>query len=192
MLSNMAFSLAGFLCPKFFWCVCTAFLSLPSVPADSLYLKPNSSLPARPHFSMLPTARMLGWASGCQRLVKGRNHASSPQVCRRASPRASLFSSNRSRWLVVLFLPCCKGDAGERFFLWFWSPSLSLPFLRLSEASCPVLVHFASVVSSRLLELIPPTRKWRCFTYGMSPLRTRGSIRAWRVTLSDSPITLHG
>lgn len=83
---------------------CFSFLAVPSVPTDSLYLKPNSPLPARPHFSMLPTARMLGWASGCQRLVKGRNQAVVSSGLPESLPsRASLFSSNRSRWLVVWF-----------------------------------------------------------------------------------------
>lgn len=55
-------------------CVCV----YPCIPlvcslSTSLDLKPNSPLATGLHFSMPPTARMLGWASGCQRLVKGRN-----------------------------------------------------------------------------------------------------------------------
>nr|XP_037839504.1 fibroblast growth factor receptor 1 isoform X9 [Chlorocebus sabaeus]XP_037839506.1 fibroblast growth factor receptor 1 isoform X9 [Chlorocebus sabaeus] len=43
--------------------------------------RPVAKAPARrPHFSMPLTARMLGWANGCQRLVKGRNQPSSSQT----------------------------------------------------------------------------------------------------------------
>ncbi|XP_073854688.1 fibroblast growth factor receptor 1 isoform X15 [Macaca fascicularis] len=43
--------------------------------------RPVAKAPARRlHFSMPLTARMLGWASGCQRLVKGRNQPSSSQT----------------------------------------------------------------------------------------------------------------
>lgn len=126
-------------------CDCSTLPSLLCVPSDFLYPKPNSSPPTGPHFSMLPTARMLGWARGRQRLVKGRNQPASSQVCRSSSLRVSLSSSNRSRCLVVLFVHCCEGDAGEHLFLWLSAPSLFLPFsvsLRgLMSCACPFCFH---------------------------------------------------
>lgn len=40
--------------------------------------------------------------------------------------------------------------------------------------------------------LTPPTRSSRCSLCAMSPLRTRGSTRAWRAILSGFPTTLRG
>lgn len=95
---------------------------------DFLYLKPNSPPPAGPHFSMLPTARMLGWASGCQRLVKGHNQPSSSQVCWSSSLRASVSSSNRSRCLVVFVCSLLQRRRWGAFLPLVLSPLLSLPF----------------------------------------------------------------
>lgn len=151
-------------------CVCacdrSTLPSLPCVPSDFLYLKPNSPPPPGPISPCCPPpARMLGRARGCQRLVKGRNQPAASPVCR-APPSGShcLPLTGLAAWWF-LFVPCCKGDAGEHFFLRFFPPSLPPSLsLCLLEVSCPVLVHFASVVSSRLPELIPPTKRWKCFT----------------------------
>lgn len=42
--------------------------------------------------------------------------------------------------------------------------------------------------SSRLLASTPPTRRWRCSSWGMCPLRMLGSILAWRAIQLGSPI----
>lgn len=148
-------------------CDCSTLPSLLCVPSDFLYQKPSSTPPPPGPISPccpLP-ARMLGWARGCQRLVKGCNQPASSQVC--GVPPSGFHClplTGLAAWWF-LFVPCCKGDAGEHFFLRFFPPSLppSLPVCLL-EVSCPVLVHFASVVSSRLPELTPPTKRWKCFT----------------------------
>lgn len=51
---------------------------------------------------------------------------------------------------------------------------------------------FLPLFSCRRRASTPRIRRWRCFCCGTSPLRTLGSILAWRAILSGSHITLHG
>lgn len=114
-------------------CGCSTLPSLLCVPSDFLYLKPNSPPSPGPISPCCPLpARMLGWARGCERLVKGRNQPASSQVC--GVPPSGFHClplTGLAAWWF-LFVPCCKGDAGEHFFLRFFPRLFLPPFLCVS------------------------------------------------------------
>lgn len=92
------------------------------------------------------------------------------------------------RWLSELW---------ERLNWFLKRPKATTPQAQCGPASSSFpLTSWASGLlfsfSSRRLASTPPTRRWRCSSWGMCPLRMLGCILAWRAILSGSPIIQHG